>query len=328
MTDPPPNSRYQFDEKVRDYLERIGHHYFLNESSGLYEPHPRRAPQRDSGADRHDALLQVNVQRDRWAIGIPAILSFLTLLLLIATVVYTRRQWLETNRSANGSETAGNAAQSAAVTANSTLNEMKAESQKAFNANKDAMKLDQRAWLGMSQLKINHLADGTLEQEGSASNSGKTPALKVQAVMGVYTEEGLYTPDERDFRFITYIVEKAWNREIKPTKVLSDAFHRVDPNYHGILPPPSTFRAQVFVPQLKSLGVIPPGNTPYKLPLPPTAVNAGIVTTFIFYGEIRYFDSVNPKRHTTQFCYYQRPESRRDSQAINYYPCDKFNDMN
>jgi hypothetical protein len=125
MTDQPTVRRQRFDEKVRDYLERIGHHYFLNESSGLYEPHPRRSLLRDLRTDHHGAPLQVNVQRDRWAIGIPAALSVLTLLLLIATVLYTRRQWLETNRSANGSETAGNAAESAAKTAGDTLHEMR-----------------------------------------------------------------------------------------------------------------------------------------------------------------------------------------------------------
>lgn len=261
-------------------------------------------------------------------------LSFFNLLFTLVLAVFTvigtiaaRHQARIADRNAVSAEKSAEAADSAAKTASATLKEMKTEAQKTFNANKDAMNLDQRAWLGLSQLKINHSADGALAQEGFASNSGKTPALKVQMLMGLYTEEGFYTPDERDFKFITYIVEKAWNKEIKATEYLSDAFHRVDPRYHGILPPPSTFRTQVLVPQLKSLGVIPPGNTPYNVPLPPPE-NPGVVTTFIFYGEIRYFDSVSTKRHTTQFCYYQRPESRRYPHAINFYPCDKFNDMN
>jgi hypothetical protein len=79
---------------------------------------------------------------------------------------------------------AADAAELAAETASKTLEEMKTESLRTLNANKEAMMLDQRPWLGLTQLKINHLADGTTEQEGSAINSGRTPARKVQAAWG------------------------------------------------------------------------------------------------------------------------------------------------
>jgi hypothetical protein len=249
-------------------------------------------------------------------------LAFFSLVALIATFY----QGCLAKRNTDIAQISANAAKSAAKTASDTLGEMKGESERTFKANQDAMRLDERPWLGVSQLEINHSANGALEQQGSASNSGKTPARKVQAVMGVYTEENLYTPGDKDFTFIDYVVKKVWNNEIKAPDYLADAFSRRDPSYHGILPPQNTFRSQIFAPHLKTLGVIPPGNTPYKLPLP-HLVNAGIITTFIFYGEIKYFDSVSIKQHSTQFCYYQHPESLRDSQVIKSYLCDKFNDM-
>ena len=123
-----------FDERVRHYLQRVGEHFFLNESSGLYQPYPKPEPPPSNstpdplphqvGSGRQ-TVFHVNVLRDWMVILIPAVFSLLTLVLLIATVVYTRRQWLQANRSANASETAANAAQSAAVTANNTLTEMK-----------------------------------------------------------------------------------------------------------------------------------------------------------------------------------------------------------
>jgi hypothetical protein len=111
---PSPQS---FEDKVRLYLERIGRNYSLNESSGLFEspqsqanrqpPTPGQETRQlvDLGGDRHRPL-HVNVLRDWLVMGIPAILSALTLLLLVATFVYARRQWLEANRNANSSEVA------------------------------------------------------------------------------------------------------------------------------------------------------------------------------------------------------------------------------
>jgi hypothetical protein len=87
--------------------------YVLDKSRGLYLKATRereRHPQQDK-----------EVRRDWIAIAISA----LTLVLLFFTVRYTRKQWLETNRSANASETAGNAAASAAKTAQETLGEMR-----------------------------------------------------------------------------------------------------------------------------------------------------------------------------------------------------------
>jgi hypothetical protein len=52
-------------------------------------------------------------------------------------------------------------------------------------ASQNAMLLDQRAWVGLTELKIVTEGDHP-EQQGFAINSGKTPARNVHAVMGVY----------------------------------------------------------------------------------------------------------------------------------------------
>jgi hypothetical protein len=123
-------------------------------------------------------------------------------------------------RNAHSAEIAAHAAQSAAVTANGTLNEMKADAQKTLDANKEALNLDQRPWVGLSEPSVESVGDH-LEQKGVATNSGKTPARDVRIVVGTYGHYGTvptdyYTPNEEDYRWMAFILKKAWNKEIKP----------------------------------------------------------------------------------------------------------------
>jgi hypothetical protein len=181
-----------------------------------------------------------------------------------------------------------------------------------LGASKNAMLLDQRAWVGLSQLKVTSSHTGLIAPEGLAVNSGKTPARDVHAVMGIYAHDGPYIPNDQDYDFIRYIVRKAWNKEITQTDYLYQGPMPVNPPYDGMLPPLSVgvskMRAWVLVPELKSMGVIPPGNSPYKPPFPNSPIGLGI-STLIFYGEIRYTDFVGKERRSTQFCYYEPPES-------------------
>src|SRR4051794_39144217 len=93
--------------------------FILDERTGLYVLRRQKigCEQQDSPAERnepiencHPELLSVEVKRD-W---IPIVMSGLTLVFLVFTVVYARRQWLEANKAANASEVAANAAASAA----------------------------------------------------------------------------------------------------------------------------------------------------------------------------------------------------------------------
>ena len=190
-----------------------------------------------------------------------------------------------------------------------------------LDANKVAMLLDQRAWIGLSELKIVRTDADHVEQQGFAINSGKTPARDVHAVMGVYaywTPVGPYKPNEKDYDWIRYILKRAWNKEITQTDYLVSHLE-INPPYHGRLPPLQNFRDWVGAPQLKTMGVIPPGNRPYKIPLP-NLVNTPSFT-LIIYGEIRYTDFIGKEKRSTQFCYLGVP-------TVDFYPCDKLNDMN
>jgi len=118
-----------FEAKARRYLEEFGQDHFLKGSSGLFEPSSKRVTEpspaistaessqttigRDSNKPFH-----VSVLHDWLVISI----SFATMLLLVATVIYTRRQWLQANRSANASEIAANAARTSSDAATNAFN--------------------------------------------------------------------------------------------------------------------------------------------------------------------------------------------------------------
>ena len=103
---------------------------------------------------------------------------------------------------------------------------MKSDAQKTLNASKDAMEIDQRAWVGLSPLEFHtDAATRITEQRGSGQTRGKTPARDVHAVMGVYVDFNLgnaihSTPVRKDFDWITCIEKEAWNHEIKQTDYL------------------------------------------------------------------------------------------------------------
>ena len=140
-------------------------------------------------------------------------------------------------------------------------------------------------------------------------------------VVGVYGHYGSlahYTPDEEDYRWMAAIVKKAWNKELKSGEYLYNGLIGAQ----GPVPPGLARRDFVGMPKVISLGVLPPGNSPYKLSFP------GQVTgflTLIIYGEIKYADIVDKKQGTTQFCY-TVPPTFKSAEAV-FYACEKFNDM-
>jgi hypothetical protein len=250
----------------------------------------------------------------------------LTWLLAVFTAIGAGAAWYQgviANRNAQSAKISADAAKSAADTAVVTLNEMKADAQKTLRASNDAMDIDQRAWVGLFPLEFpTDAANINVEQRGSASNSGKTPARDVHAVMGVYTHfrnPDHYTPVRKDFDWIMCIEKEAWNNEIKQTDFLYASFKPPYKGRCGLPPLRDRLRDWVGVPQIRSLGVIPPGNTPYKLPLPLTESLREY--DVIFYGEIRYTDFAGQGR-STEFCYYEPAASN------SFYQCDKLNDMN
>jgi hypothetical protein len=107
-----------------EYLECGGKTYVLNKSGTLYQPKPGygEAQCENGGAGKSKSSPLYVDTLPSW---VPIIISALTLLFLIFTVIYARRQWLESNRAANSSEIAANAAQSAALTASQQLKLLK-----------------------------------------------------------------------------------------------------------------------------------------------------------------------------------------------------------
>jgi hypothetical protein len=242
-----------------------------------------------------------------WLIGIGIVAILVNL--VIAAIYFG--QLKEMVKAAKASTDAAKAANDSVKVARDTL-----------DANNRATLIDQRAWIGLSELKVVNTDTEQAEQQGFAINSGKTPARDVHAVMGVYAHYspvGPYTPNAQDYEWIRYILKRAWNNQIKQTDYLY-AHIEINPPYHGLLPPLSNFRDWVGAPQEKSMGVIPPGSSPYRLPLPHFAP---IPTTFtlIFYGEIRYTDVTGKDKLSTQFCYIGPPGKAP------VYPCEKLNDM-
>jgi hypothetical protein len=121
----------------------------------------------------------------------------LTWLLAIFTAIGAGAAWYQgvvANRNAQSAKISADAAKSAADTAVATLNEMKTDAQNTLNASNEAMNLDQRAWVGLSELKIVHTDAGDAEQQGFAINSGKTPARDVHAIMGFLCTLELWSP--------------------------------------------------------------------------------------------------------------------------------------
>ena len=98
------------------YLRQVQDAYALNKTSGLYEPKTQddeTGPPEQAEAANRVTPLEIHVMRDWPAI----IISGLTLAFLVATVIYTRRQWLQANRSANAAEIAAAATHTAAEAA-------------------------------------------------------------------------------------------------------------------------------------------------------------------------------------------------------------------
>ena len=132
--------RSQYEDDARDYLDKVSDRYIFDGPSGIYKQKAsNNAENRNTIGHYKESPLWVNVQRD-WLI---VTISAFTLILLILTVIYTRRQWLETNRSANATEVAAHAAHDASVTAGQSL-----------AASLENFRKDQRPYIGLSKTGV------------------------------------------------------------------------------------------------------------------------------------------------------------------------------
>jgi hypothetical protein len=253
-------------------------------------------------------------------------LVFTSILALFTIIGATAAIWqgIIAARNAHSAEIAAHAAQCAAVTANSTLQEMKADALNTLNQTRDTTHLDQRAWVSLSQLEVVPTDSGHAVK-GFVINSGKTPANEVRTAAGVYARYGgseYLTPSEGDYDWIKYILRRTWNKEITQTTFLWAATE-IKPQYYGRKPPNLSRRDWVGAPKLASMGDLPPGPNQYNFPFPDLLKNAGAFFPTLFYGEIRYDDYIG-KEHTTKFCYLL-PAGVSKAEPVN--PCEKGNEM-
>jgi hypothetical protein len=82
-------SRYL--KSARRYLQNARDRFSFNPARGVYQP--RSEDENQNSGVEPETPLHVNVRRDHVAI----VISFLTLFLLIATVYFTRKQWVVMN---------------------------------------------------------------------------------------------------------------------------------------------------------------------------------------------------------------------------------------
>jgi hypothetical protein len=171
------DKRQAFEAQASRYLKRICGLYSLG-SGGLYEPAARQSESAHGCTPSAPARspLRVYLLRDLPAL----IISALTLILLFFTVRYTRRQWLEENRAANGSEISGHAAQSAAETASNTLIEME-HGQGAADTHSlaEAAVVSSRAWIAPIQVILETPIESgpPVRYQLQIVNPGREPAI-------------------------------------------------------------------------------------------------------------------------------------------------------
>jgi hypothetical protein len=180
--------------------------FIFDETTGLYLP---KETERTDSPQRQDcfgdAPIKVEVDRDWPQLGV----SVLTLILLIFTVVYARKQWLESNRAANSSEIAANAAASAAKIANDTLLEMKTGSTTtdthtlAEQAKKQADETKELAYGAITQARATKDLADQARRTADAAISANSNAVSLQrpwvglASLEIVSSRVVATTDEK-----------------------------------------------------------------------------------------------------------------------------------
>jgi hypothetical protein len=204
-------------------------------------------------------------------------------------------------------------------------------SERALNATVDNFRLDQRAWL---EIRLSTPRDGDtagLKTGDSAplsderihsliTNSGKTPAKDIVAVIATWTRFGDFPPEEAEARWFEKIIALRKEHKLdflRPGQGLANIARDAPAS---LWPPGRNYRDQVGIPELDNVGVIAPGDSGYELP------ELGSLATIlsIVYGEITYKD-IYHKTHTTRFCFMRHPSILR--LRPKYEACDVFNNI-
>ncbi len=315
-------------------------------TSGIYKPEPKASedtPKQREQRSHH----RVEIKRDPWAIGVPAILSFGTLVLLLFTVCFAKRQWEEMKKAADASTISAEMSYWATVQneefSSLTLGQMEGQTQAqeeagkaatdSVQAAKDALRLDQRAWVGLAPSKIETNQGGVSVNRTSVINSGKSPAKKVEGLIGFYITTANYTPGTASEQWMRKIISRAkrggfknidtvWT--IEPTKAppgfvggISGGGRGRTLLDHSLAVPGAANSDFIPAPESFSLGALTPG---IAFPIPRASWDIPTTSRFVIYGVIDYQDVFKTLRHT-EFCVYTKPPSTEFS------ICPVFNDM-
>ena len=232
----------------------------------------------------------------------------------------------------------------ATIAQNNVLSGQLETTKLAVDANRNQFQIDQRAWVGLSSFivqpdpqaaNIIRTPSGTTGMSLAVAiilNSGRTPARKVEAVIGSYETVSDYTPGVKDDVWINRIVERTRRGDFNGFTSIQSGLNEFMKNAmrtgttladDSMNHPGSGPRQTIRVPAIENFGTLPP-QIPFRFQLP----NNWYVTSdlrFIVYGTIRYwsvFDAPEGPPKITDFCVY-----RADPRTTVFSACPVHNDM-
>jgi hypothetical protein len=217
-------------------------------------------------AARHETRDANRLRLETWGVAVGAIVAFATI-----------GQLFLTTKAVRIAATSANAAQKSAAASEGQVEVTK----KSIQATVDAFRLDQRAWMGISNVALSVLKVGEpLRVDADIVNTGKTPAFSVRIdKTGIQTNYGPLDVDQ-------FIASGKLSKPIQPPST-------------GVSGPNSSIKI------------------PFHTDQPMTEVwidqiNSHALWIYVF-GDIHYRDAFGVE-HTTQFCgSYDPPTQRFDN---------------
>jgi hypothetical protein len=205
------------------------------------------------------------------------------------------------------------------------MQEQLREQQGQLTQQRDAMKLDQRAWVSLDHYELRAFDDTqSAKTFGQAfavlRNTGKTAALSVQIIRGAFLKDS-GSPNEADGRWMDMITRKVEEGAIGPNgpgiapkSIPRDKWDQQFLEAGGgviisdeLAPPDVVGRflktdrlGIVAAPKRGTLGAMVPQADPLKVPVGlPSGTLEGVVV--VVYGTV-FYDDIFGKRHRTDFC--------------------------
>ncbi|MGA8620132.1 MAG: hypothetical protein WB660_16620 [Candidatus Sulfotelmatobacter sp.] len=317
MCDPKhPNQR-----EAANYSRNIDDTYIFDSTTGIYKPKTAETGEQrnhhQAGTNRRTPFF-TKPWTDWRPVIVSVVISLGTLALLGFTVHYSRQQYQEMKRSADA--------------AMNTVCEMRKQTANSITA----MKLDERAWVGLSYPEIKPMQPDAIKLNGQTGsdlsipifkNTGRTPARNVSVVFGnVWTRDNPVDLFIKDDKWMKKILDKTKSGFLKGiTSIENRPGGREgqlleDPSF---FPPHSSINSGLQIPEIRPIGALPP-DIPFSLPIAymfnnPTTPALG---SFILYGRVTY-DDIWGEPHETVFCTLNRHISMKGI----FEACPTFNDM-